>query len=132
MAEKTVPAVQEKETPVTREETREGDYYLQPPVDIYETEEGLTAVADLPGVGKDGLSINVDDSVLTIEGRAKAATNGNPIWSEYRLLNFYRQFQLPEEVDREKISAEMKNGVLTVRLPKAEKAKPKQIDVKVE
>ena len=131
MAEKTVPVTQEKEVPASREETRETEAHLHPPVDIYETEGALTVVADLPGVAKEDLSVNVDENVLTIEGRTKHIAGGDPVWAEYRLLNFFRQFQLPEEIDQEKINAELKGGVLTIQLPKAEKAKPRRIDVNV-
>jgi HSP20 family molecular chaperone IbpA len=131
MAEKTVPQRTDKEVPATREETREASAHLHPPVDIYETNDGLVVVADMPGVAKEDVDVSVDNGVLTIEGRTQHVAAGNPIWSEYRLLNFYRQFELSEVIDQESIAASLKQGVLTLRLPKAEKAKPKQIAVNV-
>lgn len=131
MAEKTVPAAREESTPSRREETREEERYITPPVDIFETKEGLTVVADLPGVDRSKLDVRVADGLLTIQGRTGHISPGALVDAEYRLLNFYRQFELPEEIDADKIGAELKHGVLTLRLPKKEKAKPRRIDVSV-
>jgi len=111
----------------TRDETR----YLAPPVDIYETEDALVVVADLPGVNKDSIDIRVEDSILTIKGRADYSAPANILRGEFTLQGYYRQFQLTDDVDQSKISAESKNGVLTIRLPKAEKSRPRQIKVKL-
>ena len=111
--------------------TRDDAVYIAPPVDIFENEDSLIVVADLPGVDKDGVDIRVDDDILTIKGNAKYTQQANALRQEFTLENYYRQFQLSDEVDQSKISAESKNGVLTVILPKAEKRKPKQIQVKV-
>ena len=131
MAEKTVPSVQEERTPDRREETREHERYITPPVDIFETKDGLAVVADLPGVEQNGLDVRVTDGILTLQGRTAHLAPGTPIEREYELLHFYRQFELPEEVDAEKIAAELTHGVLTLRLPKKEKAKPRKIEVSV-
>ena len=131
MVEKTVPSVQEDRTAVRREETREQERYITPPVDIFETKDGLTVVADLPGVEQNALDVRVADGILTIQGRTAHAAPGTPIDREYELLHFYRQFELPEEVDAEKIAAELKHGVLTLRLPKKEKAKPRKVEVSI-
>lgn len=104
---------------------------MTPPVDIYEIEDGLTVIADLPGVRKEDIDIKVDNNLLTIDGKTSYQTQDS-IVREFNLTDFYRQFQLSEEVDQENISAEMKNGVLTINLPRAEKAKPKKISVNVE
>ena len=130
MAEQTVPVVQPHDggkLPTTREETR----YQIPPVDIYETEDGLTVEADLPGVEKDSIDVRVDDNVLTIQGKVKPVALGNGYHNEFVMLDYFRQFELNEEVDQDKISADYKHGVLTIRLPKGEKARPKQITVLV-
>ena len=111
--------------------TREQDRYLIPAVDIYETEEGLTLLADMPGVDKDGVDIRVEDGLLTISGRCSHEETSHFDYKEYDLLNYWRQFSLSEDVDVEKITANLKHGVLTLGLPKAEKAKPKKIDIKV-
>ncbi len=136
MAEKTesaAPGMQVTSTPkenkaiATREETR----FMVPPVDIFETDASLTVIVDLPGVQKKDVDIKVDQDILTIKGNVRYVQPKDVVREEFRLLDFFRQFQLSEEVDREKISAESNNGVLTIQLPKAEKAKPQQIKVKV-
>ena len=111
--------------------TREETQFMSPPVDIYETEDGLTVLADLPGVTNEDVDIRVEDDLLTIKGKTTYEMKSDPIHDEFRLLNFYRQFSLGNEVDQEKISAGVKNGVLTVNLPKAEKVKPRKISVNV-
>jgi HSP20 family molecular chaperone IbpA len=130
MAERTVPSTASDTSP-RREETHARERYITPPVDIFETGEGLTVVADLPGVEQKGLDVRVADGILTIQATTAHIAPGTPVDREYELLNFYRQFELPEEVDSERIAAELKHGVLTLRLPKKEKAKPRRISVSV-
>jgi len=131
MAEKTVntgkvPARFEgAQTPATRERSR----YLVPAVDIYETSEGLTVVADVPGVSKDDLQINVEDNVLTIQGRITRARHENLVTEEFELLDYFRQFTLGDKVDQSRIEASLEKGVLTLKLPKAEHAMPKRIKI---
>jgi HSP20 family molecular chaperone IbpA len=127
MKESTVPAKREETVPATREEQRT----LTPPVDIFENEDGLVVVADLPGVDKSDLDIRVENSVLTIKASANGTMPADAQYSEYQLLNFFRQFQLSDAVDQERIKAELKHGVLILNLPKKEQAKPKQISVEV-
>ena len=134
MAEKTEKsstdievASKEGKTLATREETR----YMVPPVDIYESDDSLAVIVDLPGVHKDDVDIRVDQDILTIKGKVKYEGPKGLIRREFGLLDFFRQFQLSNEVDQTRISAETKNGVLTITLPKAEKAKPRQVKVKV-
>ncbi len=136
MAEQTAALTTEKAgTPDRAGEkslaTRDEAIYIAPPVDIFENEDSLIVVADLPGVDKDGVDIHVEDDILTIKGNAKYTQPANVLRQEFTLQNYYRQFQLSDEVDQSKISAESKNGVLTSMLPKAERSKPKQIKVKV-
>ena len=131
MAEKTVPSVHSEAAPARREDTRAQERYIIPPVDIFETKDGLTVVADLPGVSQDALDVRVADGLLTLQGKTAHVAPGAPIVREYELLHFYRQFELPEEVDADKIGAELKHGVLMLQLPKKEKAKPRKIDVSV-
>jgi len=127
MKETTVPANTEKTAPDTREETR----VLTPPVDIFETESGLVVVADLPGVEKDQIDVNVEKNVLTLKAKPKQQLTENLARQEYQLLPFYRQFQLSDAVDQAKISAEMKYGVLTIHLPKVAEQQPRKIAVKI-
>lgn len=129
MAERTVAT--RAQAPQSREETRSQERYITPPVDIYETADGLVVKADLPGVSKEGLEVRVENSLLTIRAQAAHAAPGDPVYREYGLLNFFRQFELNERIDQSKISADLKHGVLTLNLRKAEEAKPRKIEVQV-
>jgi HSP20 family protein len=131
MAEKTVPATSGGKLSAGREDTRSQERYITPPVDIYETAVGLVVKADLPGVAKENMDVRVENNLLTIRGKAVHAAPGDPIYREYGLVNFFRQFELNERVAQQQISAELKHGVLTLNLPKAEEAKPRKIDVKL-
>lgn len=128
MAEKTVPAKRESNKPM---ETREESRYLIPAVDIYETKDGLAILCDLPGVQKDGVDVKLDDDVLTIQGKLEHKVPGDVISSEFELLNYYRQFHIGEELDKTKINANMRHGVLHITLPKAERVQPRKIDINV-
>lgn len=130
MAEKTVPNTQ-TQTPPAQEGTRAQNRYVAPPVDIYELEDKLVVVSDIPGATNESLDVSVENNVLTIQARTDRQTPGRPVYREFDTVNFYRQFELAETVDAERISAELKNGVLTLHLPKAEKAKPRRINVTV-
>lgn len=130
MAEKTVPAPREEAQPATQEPTRNAATYLVPAVDIYETKEGLVVLADLPGVKLDNVDVRVDEGVLTIEGRTSHSPAANPVYREFALASFFRQFQLPEQVDVAAIGASLDHGVLRVELPWAAKVKPRKIEVK--
>jgi len=136
MTEKTAALTTEKKGTVatTGEKslaTRDDTQYIAPPVDIFETEDALTVVADLPGVNRENVDIRVEDGILTIKGRAEYNPPANTLREEFNFQGYYRQFQLSDEVDQNKISAESKNGVLIITLPKAEKSKPRQIKVKL-
>jgi len=112
------------------EETRAGTYF-QPAVDIFETHDGLVVVADMPGVPPEGVRIEVEGDQLTIDGRVRPTEYEGlrPLHVEYGVGGFYRRFTLGEAIDREGIKAEMKNGVLTLRLPKAAHAQVRRIAV---
>ncbi|HME61009.1 MAG TPA: Hsp20/alpha crystallin family protein [Candidatus Binatia bacterium] len=131
MAEKTVPQYASEQETSEKEDTRSQERYVTPAVDIYETLDGLVVKADLPGVTKDGLDLRVENNLLTIRGRASHCAPGEMLYREYQLANFFRQFELSDRVDQQNISAELKHGVLTLNLPKAEEAKPRKIDVRV-
>jgi HSP20 family protein len=113
------------------ESTRGWERYLRPPVDIYETPDELVLVADMPGVSSENLEVHVDDGVLTLRGKAAHAAPGEPIFREFELANFFRQFELGIGIDAAKVQAELKNGVLKLHLPKSEEAKPRQIPVQM-
>jgi HSP20 family molecular chaperone IbpA len=130
MAEKTVAAPEVQKSNMT-ESTRNQERYVAPPVDIYETRDGLVVLADLPGVAKEALDVRVDNNVLTIRGHARHGVPGETVYREYELVNFFRQFELSDKVDQSQIAADLKGGVLTLHLPKAQEAKPRQIEVRV-
>ncbi|MDP8245995.1 MAG: Hsp20/alpha crystallin family protein [Candidatus Hinthialibacter antarcticus] len=127
--EKTVPQTQEQRVPNTQECSREDARYVTPPVDIIEYKDKLVLQADVPGVAKDAVKVNVENNVLTLEANHAVDAEHEATYREYELANFYRQFEFSEQIDADKISAELKNGVLTLHLPKVEKVKPKQIPV---
>lgn len=129
MANGNIPVNRGEGAMTGREETRNMENYIRPAVDIFETEEGLTLMADLPGVAKEGLDVGIEKGILTIKGSVSGETTGNTLYREFALANFYRQFQLPDEIDPEKTRAELKNGVLVLALPKAEAAKPRRIEI---
>jgi HSP20 family protein len=134
MAEKTVdvPNTQGTQEVADRPEgTRTRERYVTPPVDIYEMPDGLVVTADLPGVTHEHLDVRVDNHVLTIRAQADHAHLAEPTYREYELVNYFRQFELSDKVDESKISADLKYGVVTLMLPKAEEAKPRQIAVAV-
>ncbi|RJP18632.1 MAG: Hsp20/alpha crystallin family protein [Candidatus Omnitrophota bacterium] len=132
MVEKTIPAVQEETAaPVKKESTRADAYYVAPPVDIYEEKDKLVLVADLPGSDKDSVKVDVENGMLTLQASTQSQSVGSPIYREFELVNFYRQFELSEKIDVDKISAELSNGVLYLHLPKVEQVKPWQIEVKI-
>jgi HSP20 family protein len=113
------------------EQTRPGPVYT-PAADIFESEDSITLLADLPGVGASDLTIDLRDSVLTLTGRARAPTESkeSPLLREFGSGTFYRQFTLSDTIDQSKIDAKLVDGVLRLELPKAERAKPRRITVK--
>ena len=122
----------EQRTELDKPEAPVGLCYT-PRVDIMETEEELLLLADLPGVKSEDMDVRFDNGELIIDGRCAPRHEGaNYLLAEYGVGDFYRAFSISERIDWQKISAELKNGVLTVHLPKAETAKPKKITVKGE
>ena len=114
-----------------REETRSSEKFIKPAVNIIETEEGLTLTADVPGAAKDALEVNVEKGILTISAPVTRSMPGNPTYSEFELASYYRQFSIPESLDHEKAKADLVNGTMTLRVPKAEVAKPRKIEITV-
>jgi HSP20 family molecular chaperone IbpA len=102
-----------------------------PTTDIFEEEAALTLVLEMPGVDKGHVDINVEANVLTVEGRLDFTKyeGMQPVYTEYNIGHYRRSFSLSSKIDQGKISAEMKEGVLTLVLPKAEEAKPRRISV---
>lgn len=102
-----------------------------PRFDIWEGADGLVLYGDLPGVSADELVIRFENRELTIQGKVPARHEGEFLHGEYEVGDFHRTFTVGESIDAEKISAEIRNGVLELHLPKSEKLKPRKIEVKV-
>lgn len=124
-----------KETPAQSPQTtaQRPDVDLLPPVDVIEDSTGITLYADVPGVPKDKLHLRIEGDTLTIEGEVAldvpAGMDASHV--EVNLPRYRRVFTLSQELDREKIDAELKHGVLRLRIPKAEHAQPRRIEIKV-
>jgi len=102
-----------------------------PHVDVFETEDALLLYADMPGLKPEDLDVRFENGELTLHGRCTPPkVDANPVRAEYGVGDYHRAFTINEQVDAENITAELKHGVLTVRLPKAESVKPKKITVK--
>jgi HSP20 family protein len=105
--------------------------FAAPDVNIYETVDGYVLQAEMPGVTKEGLEITLEGNTVTFIGRRhEEARPGNVVYSESRGTNFRRVFELDPAIETDKISAEMRQGVLTLLLPKAERVKPRKIEIK--
>jgi len=128
----TVPSELEKrpETqPARAERTRTGRLY-RPNVDICENNNELTVLADMPGTTSEGIDISFENGLLTIHGKVEPRQHGKDyILREYGLGDFYRTFQVDETIDSARITAEYRDGVLVLHLPKVEAAKPRRIAV---
>lgn len=120
--------------PHAAEHSMQEDRSLQPAVDVIEDIDGITLLADMPGVPRENLNVRVESDTLIIEGemRLPVVPELQPGHVEVALPRFYRAFTLGPGVDGDRISAELRNGVLTLRVPKAERAKPRKIEIKVQ
>lgn len=117
--------------PALPEQTHPGPVYT-PTVDIYESEDRISLLADMPGVKAKDLRIDLRENVLTLSGRVAApeSSNESDVLREYGSGSYYRQFTLSEVIDQGKIDAKLTDGVLHLELPKSERAKPRQITVR--
>jgi len=102
-----------------------------PYTDIYETDDALTLVMEMPGVRKDDIEVSIDDDVLQVEGHIDFTNYAEmrPVYTEYNVGHYRRRFSLSSRIDRNRISAGVDDGVLTLTLPKAEEAKPRTIRI---
>lgn len=123
-------ATREKQEVQGAEKTRAGRYFV-PAVDIRENENELKLWADMPGVAEKDVEVSLNDGMLTIIGKVSPAVYDklSPLYTEYNVGNYFRQFELNEDIDEERIKARMRNGVLEVELPKRERARPRRIEV---
>jgi len=119
-------------SPTQPEDRRDVRETFAPPIDIHDGPEGLTLEADLPGATEANLQIQLEDNVLSLYARidSPAPEPARLIHQEYPLGDYHRSFILSDEVDRERITAELKNGVLRIFLPKADRARARRIEIK--
>lgn len=126
-----LPVQQKREVDKAQESTTPMRAFL-PTTDIFETEDTLTVVLEMPGVDRDNIDVNVENGVLTVEGKINFSKYEGlqPIYGEYNIGPYRRTFRISSRVDQDKIRAELRDGVITLVLPKAEEAKPRRIEVK--
>jgi len=122
-----VKLANKEQADLTRREERH-EYY-QPAVDIRETSDEVILKYDMPGVGKDNVEITAERNTLTVTGNVDREDLGEAVYRETRIGNYRREFTLSDDVDPDSITAEMKAGVLTVKVSKPEKVKPKKIEI---
>jgi len=130
MTDQELQVQQKREVERDQESTSSGTNFL-PVTDIFETPEALRVVLEMPGVGKNSVEVSVENNVLTIIGRIDFSNYKGlqPLYTEYNIGHYSRSFRLSNEIEQEGIKAELKDGVITLVLPKAERAKPRRIKV---
>lgn len=132
MTEKELTVKERQEVQHPGEPTKPERSFV-PAVDIFETDQAVTVFAEMPGVCKECVDIALDDGVLTIKGwlpDQEAKSGEKILLQEYESGSFIRRFMVSESIDQDKIAASMTDGMLTVKLPKVEPAKPRRIEVK--
>jgi HSP20 family protein len=124
--------VQQKRELENKEESTIPARVFLPTADIYETNDALNVVLEMPGVDKNSVDIRVEDGVLKIEGQLDFSKYQGlqPLYTEYNVGHYSRSFRLSSKIDQNKIAAELNDGVLSLLLPKIEEAKPRTIQVK--
>jgi HSP20 family molecular chaperone IbpA len=124
-------AVREKQELVGKEESTVPGRYYVPYADIFESEEALSVVMEVPGVEKKGLNVTLENDVLRIDARIDFSKyeGMEPVYTEYNVGHYTRSFTLSNKIDRDRISAELDDGVLTLTLPKAMEAQPRRIQI---
>jgi HSP20 family protein len=133
MADQEIQAAPKQElSPEAGEFTREGVYF-SPAVDIFDNDQELVILADMPGVNAEEVEIDLRDNVLSIIGKmTPEGEKGDFLLREYRTGNYFRTFRITDMVDQSKITASMSDGVLRLVLPKVEKAVPRKIPITTE
>jgi len=132
MASRQELQVQQKRELEKKEEATIPVRVFVPTADIYETKDALTVILEMPGVEKGGVSVGVEEGILKVEGRLDLSKYKElePLYTEYNIGHYSRSFRLSSKCDQSKIEAELKDGVLSVILPKVEELKPRKIQVK--
>ena len=132
MASKQELQVQQKRELERKEESTVPTRVYLPTADIYETQDALSVILEMPGVEKGNVEVSVEDGVLKVEGRLDFSKYQGlqPLYTEYNVGHYSRRFSLSRKIDQSKIAAELKDGILSLVLPKVEEAKPRTIQVK--
>lgn len=132
MASKQELQVQQKRELDKKQETTIPARIFVPNADIYEDDNALNVILEMPGVDKSNVEVSVEDGVLRVGGRLDFSKYERlqPLYTEYNIGNYSRSFTLSNKIDQNKIAAEMKDGVLSLKMPKVEEAKPRTIQVK--
>jgi HSP20 family protein len=130
MTEQELQVQQKRELEKKQETTFPARVFL-PAADIFETDQALTMMIEMPGVSKENIEVKVEDSILTIDGRIDFSKYEGlqPLYTEYNVGNYTRTFQLSNAIEQSGIKAELKDGVMKLSLPKAERARPRRINV---
>ena len=131
MADRQQLQAQKKREQESREESTIPARVFVPTADIYETPDALKVVLEMPGVDKSNVNVRVENGVLTVEGQLDFSKYRDlqPLYTEYNIGHYSRSFRLTAKIDQSKIGAEMKDGVLSLVLPKADEARPRTIQV---
>jgi len=131
MAQSQALQSQEKKELVSKDETTVPVRYFVPTTDIFETEDALTVVMEVPGVNKEAVDISVENEVLKIEAKIDPSKYDGmePLYTEYNVGHFARSFTLSNKIDQQQINAKLEDGVLTLTLKKAKEAVPRKISV---
>jgi HSP20 family protein len=131
MAEGKEMAVREKKEVAGKEEKTVQGRYFVPYADIYETDDALAVVMEMPGVEKKDLAVGLENNVLNVDGRIDFSKykDMEPVYAEYNIGHYARSFALSSQIDQEKIAANLEDGVLTLALPKAKHAQPRKIAI---
>jgi HSP20 family protein len=131
MATEQELAVRDKKEMVSKGEKTSPGRYFVPYADIYETEDALTVVMEMPGVEKEALDIGLENDVVKVDGRIDFSKyeGMEPVYTEYNVGHYTRSFTLSNKIDQEHISALLDDGVLTLTLPKAKEAQPRKIAI---
>ena len=132
MARSQALEVQEKRELVSKEEKTVPSRYFVPTTDIFETEDALTVVMEIPGVAKPDVDVNIENDILRVEARIDHSKYEGlePLYTEYNVGHFTRSFTLSSKIDQQQISAQLADGVLTLTLKKAKEALPRRIAIR--
>ena len=133
MSEQELKIQHKQEVEHKGEETKPGKYFV-PAVDIFETDQDVTVIAEMPGVRPGNIEVTLEDDVLTIKGGKETEEHANAriLLQEYESGSYQRRFTVAETIDQNKIKASLNNGLLKVILPKTEPAKTRKIEVQID